>query len=255
MRPPEIAVRRPSRSSRCRCGTRQKRQRDVLRGSNALDAQPARERHPVLRRVEHRRRVAIGRARGSSRGGDIVRVAPWRPAHETRSYTSAVVNAIESDAAGTAASPAAATAVGEVANSTWAGAPSVASVVPQCPASDDASGVGRLRDDGRRRSAHVVLHRRGGLPRRREHGLSDARPRGASAAHGGPRAAVESDGRRSVDGGALSEVYASDHRRLAGLRQQVVALLSQRSQGPVLRRPLPLPAPRIIRSMHPNRPA
>lgn len=46
----------------------------------------------------------------------MISVAPWRPAPETRSYTSAVVNAIESDAAGTAASVAAATAVGEVAS-------------------------------------------------------------------------------------------------------------------------------------------
>ena len=61
----------------------------------------------------------------------MISFAPWRPAPETRSYTSAVVNAVESAAAGTGASVAAATAAVEVASSTWARALSLASVEPR----------------------------------------------------------------------------------------------------------------------------
>ncbi len=61
----------------------------------------------------------------------MISFAPWRPAPETRSYTSAVVNAVESAAAGTGAGVAAATAAVEVASSTWARALSLATVEPQ----------------------------------------------------------------------------------------------------------------------------
>ncbi len=61
----------------------------------------------------------------------MISFAPWRPAPETRSYTSTVVNAIESAAAGTGGGVAAATAAVEVASSTWARALSLASVEPR----------------------------------------------------------------------------------------------------------------------------
>ena len=60
----------------------------------------------------------------------MISFAPWRPAPETRSYTTAVVNAIESAAAGTGGGVAAATAAIEVASSTWARALSLATVEP-----------------------------------------------------------------------------------------------------------------------------
>ena len=61
----------------------------------------------------------------------MISFARWRPAPETRSYTTAVVNAVESAAAGTGGGVAAATAAVEVASSTWARALSLATVEPQ----------------------------------------------------------------------------------------------------------------------------
>ena len=55
------------------------------------------------------------------RGGIVISFAPWRPAPETRSYTSAVVNAVEAAAAGTGGGVVAATAAVEVSAGAWRG--------------------------------------------------------------------------------------------------------------------------------------
>lgn len=61
----------------------------------------------------------------------MITFAPWRPAPETRSYTSAVVNAVEAAAAGTGGGVVAATAAVEVSAGAWARALSLATVEPQ----------------------------------------------------------------------------------------------------------------------------